>query len=78
MGYILPVHHNQYTQYANRLLPYHLDRLSLTKIQRVNLRTKQLYYENLSGHLNTKHQTKTLQHIDKQQFQKGVYLDVFV
>jgi hypothetical protein len=77
MGYIDPIHHNQYTQYANRLLPYHFDRFTTTKIQRGEMRTKQLYHEKnlVSAQLG---KSKSYQHIGKANIEKGVYVDVHV
>jgi hypothetical protein len=77
MGYIHPVPNHQYTQYANRLLPYHLDRLSLTKIQRGEMRTKQFDHE--KNQLSVKlGKSKSYQHIGKDNIEKGVYVDVLV
>ncbi|HWO98450.1 MAG TPA: hypothetical protein VNM45_19385 [Bacillus sp. (in: firmicutes)] len=40
MGYILPIHHEQYTQYANRVIPVKHQYQKLTKVRKPKVEKK--------------------------------------
>ncbi|MFC4320605.1 hypothetical protein [Litchfieldia salsa] len=64
MGYIMPVNHDQYTQYANRQLPVKKDPLELTPIKKTTLTSafvkKEHEYALEKQSLNVKNQNNKL------------------
>ncbi|MCA1031135.1 hypothetical protein LCL95_08880 [Bacillus timonensis] len=81
MGYIMPVNHEQYTQYSNRLTPYKFDDLPVEKIKRLDIQSRlngqNLFYD---GVIQSKKQNKVHRHLQIEQklTGKGRHFDEWI
>jgi hypothetical protein len=79
MGYIVPVNHEQYTQYANRLIPVKQDHLELTPIKRTSLASAFVKKEHyIASEKNSLKENKEMQKILSNLTGKGYVINEWI